>query len=190
MLWHLGFVGRVLYSGKRLVTRLASPFLQQRHVAVFMFLRKNGGQPEFLQVHHADWGCYLFPGAQVNPDETTLEWIAERCAGKIGLTASTSVGFQQLVPHRMEKFDFVSIKRSGSDLERRAYFYRFYLVKLRNPKQWRTFERIVDDHPGTRWMAYNELLNDRITYAKNRDVIDHIAMRMSKGYGLPKSDAA
>ena len=29
----------------------------------FMFVHNTETTPEFLQVHHTDWGCHLFPGA-------------------------------------------------------------------------------------------------------------------------------
>ena len=183
----LSLVARIVYYSKSIIAHVFSAVLEKRYVAVFMFIRATGAAPEFLQVLHPEWGCYLFPGAQINPDDSTDDWIARRCGGKVGLKESTEVSFDELIPQRMENFDLVNIKRSGSDLKLRVYFYRFYLVKLRDVAKWPVFEKIVENSQGTQWMTHNELVNDRITYLKNKDVIDHLAFKMNKGYGVPSS---
>lgn len=183
----LSLMARIAYYSKSIMAHVLSVILEKRHVAVFMFIRKTETVPEFLQIFHKYWGCYLFPGAQINPDDSSENWISERCGGKVGLTTSTKVTFEHLVPQRLENFDLVSVKQSGSDLKRRVYFYKFYLVKLPNSEKWPAFERIVAACPGIRWMTYNDLVNDRIAYIKNGDVIDHLAFKMNKGYGFSNS---
>lgn len=185
----LSLMARIAYYSKSIIAHILSAILDKRHVAVFMFIRTTGSAPEFLQVFHEDWGCHLFPGALISPDGSSSEdWIAERCGRKVGLTASTQVSFDELLPQRKDQFDFASFKRSGSDLTLRVYFYKFYLVKLRDPKKWSSFEQIVANNQGTQWMTYNQLQNDRKTYMKNKDIIDHLAVKMNKGYGVDSSE--
>lgn len=176
-----GFIRAASYFAK-IVAPLTVVLGRGRYVAIFLVVQPRRGQYEFLQVRHEEWGCYLFPAVQIDKDDRDPESLTRRFVAKVGAVGQLAPADVMLRAH--EELDLVKIKRSGIDLKIRAYFYRFYLLALRDESKKDALSDAVRDAPSMTWMTCNELLNDRNAYNKNRDVINHIALKTQRGFRL------
>lgn len=162
-------------------------FFREKNVAIYIIIKKTAGKFEFLNLFHREWGCYLVPGVDVikqNIDDESYESIHRAMYDKLGGEFSENISDEivnSLVSKRIKEFDFWEFKKSGGDLSLKLYEYKFFLIKLD-----RTLSNSTDEYLSrperNKWLSYDDMKNNRISYSKNKKIIDAIGEAMGKGY--------